>query len=240
MTDTTAKNTLALWDSVSEVDPLFTRQFTRGSFVGTSINPTYLAKQATEKFGPMGQGWGLNIVEEKYIDGHPIWTPKEGAPVLAKIHSLRVELWYVLDGQKGSVTQFGNTTFVGMGHEGMFTDEDAPKKSLTDAMGKCLSLLGFGADIYTGIFDDKNSVSDDAKAKAKAKAKVADSPKQEGATAEHEVSPELRQTLDAIARASLDRIVKAKVSFNARFPDKNDQRLLDEAIKKREQELTPA
>lgn len=89
----------------------------------------------------------------------------EGAPLDAqgnheKIHKVRVKLWYRLDGVRGEVVQFGQTTFVGRNRNGLFTDEEAPKKSLTDAMSKCLSLLGFSADVYLGRFDDNKYVSD--------------------------------------------------------------------------------
>ena len=45
---------------------------------------------------------------------------------------------------QGEVTHFGQTTFVGANKHGLFTDEEAPKKSLTDATNKALSMLGFG------------------------------------------------------------------------------------------------
>jgi len=37
-------------------------------------------------------------------------------------------------------------------------DEEAPKKSLTDAMKKCLSLLGVCSDVFMGEFDDRTYV----------------------------------------------------------------------------------
>ncbi|MCY1179870.1 hypothetical protein D9M73_202890 [compost metagenome] len=36
----------------------------------------------------------------------------------------------------------------------IITDWEAAKKSLTDAIGKCLQPLGFAADIHMGLFDD--------------------------------------------------------------------------------------
>ena len=41
-----------------------------------------------------------------------------------------------------------------------FHDEEAPKKSITDAMTKCLSLLGFAAEIHLGLYDDNKYASD--------------------------------------------------------------------------------
>ena len=37
-------------------------------------------------------------------------------------------------------------------------EDEAPKKSLTDALKKCLSMLGFSADIYMGMYDDPSYV----------------------------------------------------------------------------------
>ena len=38
-------------------------------------------------------------------------------------------------------------------------DEDAPKKSATDGMVKCLSMLGFAGDIFSGQWDDSKYVA---------------------------------------------------------------------------------
>ncbi len=41
----------------------------------------------------------------------------------------------------------------------MMVDEEAPKKSYTDAMKKCASLIGCHADVFLGEFDDKEMAS---------------------------------------------------------------------------------
>lgn len=143
----------SLWDSVERTDPQYTKQFTKsGGFTGTSINATYLAKKASHTFGPMGIGWGIDIVSEDFIQGSII-DADTGEKTI--IHRLQVKLWYLLDGKRGEVTHFGQTTFVGKNKYGAFTDEEAPKKSLTDATTKALSMLGFGADIFMGLYDDQ-------------------------------------------------------------------------------------
>jgi hypothetical protein len=40
----------------------------------------------------------------------------------------------------------------------LFTDEDAPKKSVTDALTKALSMIGFAGDIFSGRWDDNRYV----------------------------------------------------------------------------------
>ena len=47
---------------------------------------------------------------------------------------------------------------------GPFTDEEAPKKSLTDALSKAMSWLGFAADIHLGRWDDNKYVNAAARA----------------------------------------------------------------------------
>jgi hypothetical protein len=85
-------------------------------------------------------------VDEKYVPGG------EGTI----IHVLRINLRH----PHGSVPSFGQTTFVGQNKNGVFTDEEAPKKSLTDATTKALSMLGFSADVFLGLYDDNKYVND--------------------------------------------------------------------------------
>jgi len=148
---------LALWQRVEKTDPAYTKPFSRGGgFRGTATNATYLAKKATEVFGPMGIGWGVEILDEDIMEGAPL----DEFGNRDRIHKVRVKLWYKLNGERGEVVQFGQTTFVGRNKSGFYTDEEAPKKSLTDAMSKCLSLLGFSADIHMGRYDDNKYVDE--------------------------------------------------------------------------------
>jgi hypothetical protein len=149
-----------LWNAVAVTNPNFVKSFTRsGGFSGTAINATYQAQKATETFGPCGIGWGIDILEERYQDGAPLL---QGEAVVGHevIHVLRVKLWYVYQGKRGEVIHFGQTPFVGRNKNGFFTDEEAPKKSMTDAMSKCLSLIGFSADVHLGLYDDNKYVAD--------------------------------------------------------------------------------
>ena len=148
-----------LWAAVEKTDPKYTKQFSRGGgFKGTATNATYLAKKATEQFGPCGTGWGINVLNEEIIQGAPLIV--DGQVVAHEtIHKVHARFWYVLDGERGEVEQFGQTQMVGKNKNGFYTDEEAPKKSLTDAMSKCLSLLGFSADIHLGLYDDNKYVA---------------------------------------------------------------------------------
>lgn len=148
---------LAIWSAVEKTDPAHTKTFTRaGGFSGTAVNQAYQARRATELFGPIGIGWGFDEIEHQIVEGaggDKVWFSK-------------VKLWYQhptgheLGGRRGEVVQWGATTFVGKNSKGLFTDEEAGKKSITDAVGKCLSLLGFSADVYLGQFDDQKYLND--------------------------------------------------------------------------------
>ena len=59
------------------------------------------------------------------------------------------------------ITNYGQTMFVTQFRNGgIFTDEEAPKKTITDAITKCLSMLGFASDVHMGLFDDNKYVND--------------------------------------------------------------------------------
>jgi hypothetical protein len=151
MSDKQTKETLSLWDAVSRTDPKFTKAFQKGGgFKGTATNATYLARKATEMFGPCGIGWGVKVLDENVLAG-------SGDD---RVHRVHVELWFMWNGQRGSIEHFGQTMLAGKNSRGPYTDEEAPKKSLTDAMTKALSLLGFAADIHLGLYDDNKYVNE--------------------------------------------------------------------------------
>lgn len=126
-----------VWDQVKQTDPAFTkRSDQRGGF--TSISPMYQAMRATEIFGPCGIGWGWEVLAENWTDN---------------AHHVRIKLWYVLDDQRGEIESFGGTPIQKSG------GEDIAKKSLTDAITKALSYLGFSADVFLGYFDNAQYVA---------------------------------------------------------------------------------
>ena len=122
---------LALWNMVEKTDPAQTKQITGKPYKGTSPKPYFLIHEATKTFGPCGQGWGFTIVSERVEDG--------GKPG-DKLHIAHVRVWYIWDGARGEVEHIGQTMFSGTNKNGLYTDEDAPKKSVTDALIKALSL----------------------------------------------------------------------------------------------------
>lgn len=168
-----ASPNLALWNSVQATDPAYTKSFSRsGGFRGTAINHTYQQKRATEAFGPKGLGWGSTVLDEQMERGAPIVHEKHGVIGHEIVHVVRIELWYIQGDKRGAIQAYGQTTFVGSNKHGTFTDEEAPKKSLTDAESKALASLGFSADVHLGLFDDSKYVND-----LKARVEEAEKPK---------------------------------------------------------------
>lgn len=155
---------MRIWDQVDTTDPSATKNFTgMGGFKGTAIKPTYLMRKATEVFGPCGEGWGWTVLEDRFDEGAPLQAPTKEWPeaprINAKLHTLKIQLWYLgKDGQKCTVEHYGHTPFVLLQQGKIITDWEAAKKSLTDAIGKCLQPLGFAADIHMGLFDDASYV----------------------------------------------------------------------------------
>jgi len=141
---------LDFWNSVKKTDPRRVKAITGKQYKGNSPQPYYLVERMTETFGMCGIGWGLNIINERM----------ERLTATDVLHIAVIEVWYMLDGARGSITQIGQTKACYETSTGkMMVDEDAPKKSVTDAMTKCMSYLGFAGDIFSGQWDDSKYVS---------------------------------------------------------------------------------
>ncbi|MEQ4659598.1 hypothetical protein, partial [Providencia manganoxydans] len=101
---------LNIWKRVQRTDARFTKPLEGVGFIGTSINSTYMFMRATEIFGPIGEGWGYEVIEEKFIDGKPLVEPvldernkqvatrflrdSDGSLFCEQNHSLKIKFWY--------------------------------------------------------------------------------------------------------------------------------------------------
>lgn len=143
---TNSNNTnMDLWNSLCITDPKKVKPITGKSYKGSSPQPYWLVQRATETFGPCGQGWGIEIVQQGF----------QQCNAETMMHYATVRVWYMQDGKKCSVEHMGGTMAMYKTSTGkMIYDEDAPKKSVTDAMVKALSFIGFAGDIFSGIWDD--------------------------------------------------------------------------------------
>lgn len=140
----------ALWDSLFNTDPAHVKEFKRaGGFSGTAIKPFWTVKRMTETFGPQGKGWGWDIHEERTFEasnGEVLWMS-------------RLSVWYVWQNEKINTSQqWGQTVMLANRQSGVFLDEEAPKKSITDAFTKCASYIGLGGDVHLGLFNDSKYV----------------------------------------------------------------------------------
>lgn len=151
---------MRLWDRVYKTDPSATKQATVSGQRITSISGQHMILKATETFGPVGIGWGWDVVEERYDQGGAVKDGEGNIIGHETGHTIRIKLWYELDGKRGEVEQFGCTPFAYRSKYGITTDTEAPKKSLTDAIKKALAMLGFSADIFLGLFDDLDYVNE--------------------------------------------------------------------------------
>lgn len=144
----------ALWARVSKTDPRAVKPITGKSYQGNSPKPYWLIDRATEEFGPIGIGWGVIVKSERF----------ERLGEFDVLHVAVVSVWYVLDGKRSETfDQMGGTKAAYKTAKGsLMVDEDAGKKSVTDGMVKCLSMIGFAGDIFSGRWDDSKYVEETA------------------------------------------------------------------------------
>lgn len=144
------KDNTKLWHSVYTTDPAAVKPITGKQYKGNSPKPYWIIEQATKTFGPCGVGWGVQVVNERF----------ERFSDTESLHVALVRVWYMFDGKRGEIEQMGQTRSSYVTSASKFiVDEDAPKKSVTDGMVKCLSMLGFAGDIFSGRWDDSGYVA---------------------------------------------------------------------------------
>lgn len=143
MTDKTA-----LWDKLGKTDPAHVKSFKRaGGFSGTAIKPMWSYRRMTEEFGPCGEGWGVNEPSFQVVPG------VEGEMLVY----CTVSVWHAT--RDNVVFGVGGDKVVGKNKYGLSSDDEAFKKSFTDAVTNALKLIGVGADVHMGMFDDNKYVN---------------------------------------------------------------------------------
>lgn len=150
----TAENT-AIWDALAKTDPKHTKGFKRGGgFSGTAVKPMWCIRRMTEQFGPCGTGWGMSEPQFQVVPGH-------NSEVLVYC---TVSIWY---GDGKTVYGVGGDKVVGYikanpqynRPERWENDDEAFKKSFTDALLNAMKHIGVAADIHMGLFDDNKYVN---------------------------------------------------------------------------------
>ena len=138
---------MALWNLVQKTDPAHTKKvkFGRGF---TAIDPHSQVMNATKVFGPAGDGWGWTVLRVEY-------TPTNDIAILGGLWVK--EHW--IPHENPGIQQWGQASLFIDAAESK-KDTDAFKKAMTDGLTKCLSYLGFNADVFLGKFDDNKYVQD--------------------------------------------------------------------------------
>lgn len=153
---------MRIWNQVQKTDTSFTKKAEVGGQKITSLNGTAMIMKATEVFGPVGIGFGWTVVEERFDKGSEMVMGEGDKRVILGVelnHTIKIKFWFDLDGKRGEIEQYGCTRYLYKSKYGTTTDGEAPKKSLTDAIKKSLSMLGFSADVFLGLFDDDEYVT---------------------------------------------------------------------------------
>ncbi|WP_242201485.1 MULTISPECIES: hypothetical protein [unclassified Pseudomonas] len=153
---------MQIWEKVSTTDTRYTKAAEVGGQKITSLNGTAMIMKATEIFGPVGIGFGWTVMEERFDEGSEMASGEgDKRLVLGRElnHTIKIRFWFELDGKRGEIEQYGCTRYLYKSKFGTTTDGEAPKKSLTDAIKKSLSMLGFSADVFLGMFDDAEYVN---------------------------------------------------------------------------------
>lgn len=139
-----------LWQRAFTTDPRAVKPITGKQYKGNSPKPYWIVERLTDEFGPCGIGWGFTILSERMerLTEHDV------------LHVAVVRMWYEFNGKRGEFEQIGQTKATYKTKDGgTMVDEDAPKKSVTDALIKCASYLGFAGDIFSGMWDDSKYVA---------------------------------------------------------------------------------
>lgn len=137
---------LKLWDTFADIDPAFTKPITGKPYKGTSPNPHYIIRCLTELFGPVGKGFGWEVIADGF---QPL-----GDEVL---HWCRIRFWH---NECRGFESYGQTKAYMKTRNGLLLDEDAPKKSLTDAVTKAAAQIGVASNIFLGRWDDNKYVAE--------------------------------------------------------------------------------
>jgi hypothetical protein len=139
-----------LWDILGRTDPAHTKAFTRGGgFKGTAIKPMWSYRRMTEEFGPCGLGWGV---------GEPVFQVVPGSEGEILVYCT-ASVWYRHEEKDCRVYGVGGDKIVNKFSSGLKSDDEAFKKAFTDAVTNALKLIGVGADVHMGMFDDNKYVN---------------------------------------------------------------------------------
>lgn len=158
---------MSIWDKNKAIDPRYTKNAkVKGQNI-TTFSLASVVMMATDQWGPFGVGWGYTVDKERFDKGPVIqdarsYKDEDGTTITVQeerqtIHTLLVKLWYVHEGSRIECpVQAGHTPYMYKSKYGVTCDDEYYKKTLADGIKKSLSMLGFAADIFLGLMDDRH------------------------------------------------------------------------------------
>ena len=131
---------LELYNNFKDTPKEAQKPITGGRLKGmTDINPMYRIKALTERFGPVGFGWYYEITNK--------WLEQGADGVIGAFVDINLYVKYNGEWSK-PIQGTGGSTFVVKESKSLYTDDEAYKKALTDAISIACKSLGMCADIY--------------------------------------------------------------------------------------------
>lgn len=131
---------MSIYERVRECPQNALKAIQAGRLKGKSdINPMWRIKMLTEIFGPAGIGWYYDITRQ--------WTEAGANGEIAAFVNINL---FVKVGDEWSKPIQGNggSMLVSQERNGLYTDDEAFKKALTDAISVSCKALGFAANVY--------------------------------------------------------------------------------------------
>lgn len=146
---------MKIWEQLSKTDPKHTKGFKRaGGFSGTAVKPQWVIQRLSEVFGPCGSGWGFTQPQFQVVPGNNgevlvycTVSGWHGSPdnVLWGVGGDKVVNYIKANEQYNRPERWEN-------------DDEAFKKSFTDALMNAFKFAGVAADVHIGRFDDSKYV----------------------------------------------------------------------------------
>ena len=127
-------------------DPAYTKRVkVAGKPEFVNIDTYYLIQEASKEFGLFGKTWGLKSLEYE--------THEFGDTVLLVL----MAVFFFPDGEFPIANSIKIAYKTNQGY--MKVNEDAYKSVETNTIAKALSRIGFGTDVYLGLFDSEMYVA---------------------------------------------------------------------------------
>ena len=131
---------LILYERFRAVPEIAKKPINAGRLKGmTDISPMWRIKALTEAFGPCGFGWKYTLDKQ--------WC--EAGADGAAMAFCNISLFVKHNGEwSDAIPGTGGAAIVAKESKGLYSDDEAFKKALTDALSVACKALGMGADVY--------------------------------------------------------------------------------------------